>query len=460
MAFCHPFDDPAVVAGQGTLGLELVGGRPRLACVVVPLGGGGLASGMAIAVKSAAARRAGDRRAGRSVRSVRRAARHRPGRSLTLADGIAVKRPGELTGPLVERWVDDVVTVDEDAIADAMVLLMDRAKLYVEGAGAVGVAAVQRGRRRAARHRHHVHRAVRGQRRPRRRAGSDPPSRDRRRPPSRRLRRRSTTAPAAWSGCSSAFAAAGANLIEVDHQREGVDLHVRETGVHATFEVREPRPRPGRRRRRARRRLRRIHRVDTRLELRTHASTYWSVGCVRCPMTTLLRELEPTVETLLERHLDTHEGVVPPRAGALRAVDATSTRRVVRADADLGGASIDDAVRSSLVVNLLTEDNLPYYFRTIERMFGADGAWGAWVRRWTAEEGRHSMAIYGYLMVTRAVDPVALERARMAQVSGGVAPEPGVARRRDRLRRAAGTGHAHRPPQHGLGDRRSRRLRR
>ena len=71
-------------------------------------------------------------------------------------------------------------------------------------------------------------------------------------------------------------------------------------------------------------------------------------------------------------------------------------------------------MRSSLIVNLLTEDNLPYYFRTIEREFGDDGPWGAWSKRWTAEEGRHSMAIYGYLMVTRAVDPVALERGRMA----------------------------------------------
>ena len=87
-------------------------------------------------------------------------------------------------------------------------------------------------------------------------------------------------------------------------------------------------------------------------------------------------------------------------------------------------------MRSSLIVNLLTEDNLPYYFRTIERMFGGDGAWGAWARRWTAEEGRHSMVIYGYLMVTRAVDPVALERGRMDQVSSGLVPEPDVGVRR------------------------------
>jgi acyl-[acyl-carrier-protein] desaturase len=85
---------------------------------------------------------------------------------------------------------------------------------------------------------------------------------------------------------------------------------------------------------------------------------------------------------------------------------------------------LSDAVRSSLFVNLLTEDNLPYYFRTIEAMFGRDGAWGEWNRRWTAEEGRHSIAIRDYLTVTRALDPVALERARMAQVQCGQVPEP------------------------------------
>ena len=88
------------------------------------------------------------------------------------------------------------------------------------------------------------------------------------------------------------------------------------------------------------------------------------------------------------------------------------------------GHEIGPEVRSALLVNLLTEDNLPYYFRTVEQLFGKDGAWGTWVRRWTAEEGRHSMAIYGYLMTTRAIDPVELERSRMAQVSGGETPNP------------------------------------
>ena len=75
-------------------------------------------------------------------------------------------------------------------------------------------------------------------------------------------------------------------------------------------------------------------------------------------------------------------------------------------------------------MNLLTEDNLPYYFRTIESMFGRDSAWGTWARRWTAEEGRHSIVIRDYLTVTRAIDPVHLERARMAQVECGEVPEP------------------------------------
>lgn len=139
---------------------------------------------------------------------------------------------------------------------------------------------------------------------------------------------------------------------------------------------------------------------------------------------TLLLELEPEVERLLERHLEKtkewfpHEFVPYERGREHLGAEWSPD------DADLGGAVIDDAVRSSLVVNLLTEDNLPYYFRTVERVLGADGAWGEWVRRWTAEEGRHSMAIYGYLMATRAVDPVALERDRMAQVSGGNVPSP------------------------------------
>src|SRR5687767_660170 len=84
-------------------------------------------------------------------------------------------------------------------------------------------------------------------------------------------------------------------------------------------------------------------------------------------------------------------------------------------------------VRSALFVNLLTEDNLPYYSMEIHEMFGAGGAWGEWARRWTAEEGRHSIVMRDWMTVTRAVDPVDLERGRMAQVCGGIVPHPATA---------------------------------
>jgi len=139
----------------------------------------------------------------------------------------------------------------------------------------------------------------------------------------------------------------------------------------------------------------------------------------------LLDDLDPAVERLLERHLATSKEWFPHEHVPYgRGRDPIPGEQWSVDDADLAGFELSDAVRSALLVNLLTEDNLPYYFRTVEKLFGADGAWGTWVRRWTAEEGRHSMAIYGYLMVTRAIDPHHLERCRMAQVSGGITPNP------------------------------------
>lgn len=139
----------------------------------------------------------------------------------------------------------------------------------------------------------------------------------------------------------------------------------------------------------------------------------------------LLHDLEPTVEQLLDRHLAASKEWFPHEHVPYgRGRDPIPGEQWRDSDADLAGATLTPEVRSALLVNLLTEDNLPYYFRSVERMFGPDGAWGTWVRRWTAEEGRHSMAIYGYLMVTRAIDPHELERSRMAQVSGGVTPDP------------------------------------
>ena len=236
MTFCPPFDDAAVIAGQGTLGLEVVEDVDDLATLVVPLGGGGLISGTAIAVKSLRPR---VRVIGVQAAVCAPYAGGTPadGPVVTLADGIAVKHPGELTGPIVDRWVDEVVTVDEDAIADAMVLLMDRAKLYVEGAGAVGVAALL--------------------------SAAVAPSSDGatcvvlsggnvdlgvvpslvRRHENSAGRRLSVVAriddrPGSLARLLALFADGGADLIEVQHIREGLELHVRETGVHATFAVR------------------------------------------------------------------------------------------------------------------------------------------------------------------------------------------------------------------------------
>lgn len=129
----------------------------------------------------------------------------------------------------------------------------------------------------------------------------------------------------------------------------------------------------------------------------------------------LLRELAPEAERLLERHLSRskewfpHELIPWDQAAALRPGDTWDPEQF----------PMDDAVRRALVVNLLTEDNLPYYYSAIDDHFGDDDAWGAWNRRWTAEEGRHSIVIRDYLTVTRAVDPVALERGRMHQVCYG-----------------------------------------
>jgi acyl-[acyl-carrier-protein] desaturase len=138
----------------------------------------------------------------------------------------------------------------------------------------------------------------------------------------------------------------------------------------------------------------------------------------------LKSELEPTAGRLLDRHLASAREWFPHELIPYERGRAFSPAPWTEADTDLGGATLSSGVRSALYVNLLTEDNLPYYSRDIHLLFGGDDAWGTWARRWTAEEGRHSMAIYGYLMVTRALDPVALERGRMCQVSTAQVPAP------------------------------------
>ena len=236
MNFCHPYDDPIVVAGQATLGLELIEDISDLSLVIIPLGGGGLTGGVAMALKTFNPK---IRVVGVQVRACAPYAGSPPpeGPIVTLADGIAVKSPGAFTRPLIERYVDEIVVVEEDLVADAMVLLMDRGKLYVEGGGAVGVSALMSGQVKPAQTGTTCVVLSGGNvdlgilpgliRRNETKAG-------------RRLILfvRISDRPGGLARLLTLFAETGANLVEVEHVREGVSLHVRETGVQAVLEVR------------------------------------------------------------------------------------------------------------------------------------------------------------------------------------------------------------------------------
>ncbi len=225
-AFVHPYDDADVIAGQGSVGLELAEDVADLATVVVPIGGGGLAAGTAIAVK------------GRDPRvrvvGVRAAA---AAAGLTIADGIAVKRPGALTQPLLDEWLDDIVSVGEDEIAEAMFLCLERAKLVVEGAGAAAVAALLSGRAEAAGTGTTVAILSGGN------VDAGLLASVARRHESLLGRRlvvltRVPDRPGNLAALLETVAATGANLVEVSHMREGIDLHVRETAVQLILETR------------------------------------------------------------------------------------------------------------------------------------------------------------------------------------------------------------------------------
>ena len=241
MQFIHPFDDPDVISGQGGVGLELLRQVPDLARVVVPVGGGGLISGIAVAIRSqrpeveiigvqveacapfAASLAAGEPVAVESVR--------------TIADGIAVKRPGEITLRLIDALVKELVVVSEDQVAEAMVFLMERSKLVVEGAGAVGVAALLADKlpgpvagttvlvlsggnvgagllaEVARRHETQAHRRL-------------------------VLSVRIPDLPGTLAALLAMVGRTGANLVDVQHIREGLDLHIQETAVQLVLETR------------------------------------------------------------------------------------------------------------------------------------------------------------------------------------------------------------------------------
>jgi threonine dehydratase len=237
--FVHPFDDLDVLKGQAGVGLELCEQVSDLAKVIVPVGGGGLASGIAMAIRSlrpeveivgvqadACAPYADLMHGGQPRIPV-----------ATIADGIAIKRPGELTRPLVERLLDDMVTVSDDQIAEAMMLLLERSKLLAEGAGAAATAAL-----------------VVGATAPASRGatvviisggnvdlgvlagliGRHETVADRR----LRLATRVPDRSGGLAGLLAAVAASGASVREVLHVREGIELHVSETGIELLLETR------------------------------------------------------------------------------------------------------------------------------------------------------------------------------------------------------------------------------
>ncbi len=241
LLFVHPFDDLEVIAGQAGVGIELTAQVEDVRRVIVPVGGGGLASGMAMAIKlhSPGVEVIGVQAAGCSpvADSLREGHVVELDSARTIADGIAVKRPGEVTLPLLERWLDGMVTVDDDAIVDAMVLLAERAKLVTEGAGAASAAALLSGV---------VEPAAEGATVPVLSGGNVDPRilaaainrheiREHRRV---RISTRVDDHPGGLADLLRAVAESGANIIEVSHVRDRADIDLSQTSVSLLLETR------------------------------------------------------------------------------------------------------------------------------------------------------------------------------------------------------------------------------
>ena len=226
--FVHPYEDAYVIAGQGTIGLELLEQVPDPGTVVIPIGGGGLASGIALALRAV--------RPGVRIVGVQAAGTLPDGPGFTIADGVAVKKPGELTSSILDRVLDDVVSVTDEEITESIVLLLERTKLVVEGAGAVSVAAI-------------LHDKVGGE-------GSAVPVLSGGNIDAtllisvmRRglavagrflvLRTRVPDRPGELATLLTLLANDRVNVVEVEHQRETADLPVGETGVGLTLLTRD-----------------------------------------------------------------------------------------------------------------------------------------------------------------------------------------------------------------------------
>ncbi len=246
--FVSAFDDELVIAGQGTLGLELAEQVPDAEVVVVPCGGGGLLAGSAIALKALipGVRMIGVQADGCAPMLASRGAgtiqtAHRAG---TIADGIAVKRPGAITFPLVQEHVDELVAVSDEEITAAIALLLERQKQLVEGAGAVGVAALLQGRVPDVEGRRVVVVLSGGNidlpliqsviRRGLTVAGRYMV-----------VRTRIPDRPGSLMRLLGLLADDRVNIIDVTHHREGVDIYVTETEVELTLETRDAAHRRG-----------------------------------------------------------------------------------------------------------------------------------------------------------------------------------------------------------------------
>ena len=243
LLFVHPFDDPDVITGQAGVGIELAEQVPDLRRVVVPVGGGGLASGVAMAIKQIDpdVEIIGVQAAGCATVTASLAAGEPVAvdSARTIADGIAVKRPGEVTLPLLDRWLDGMVTIDDEAIVEAMVLLAERTKLVTEGAAAISVAALMTGAVEPAaegataailsggnvdprllaaainRHEIHEHRRV-------------------------RISTRVADAPGGLADLLTKIADGGVNILEVTHVRDQAELDLSQTSVDLVLETRGP----------------------------------------------------------------------------------------------------------------------------------------------------------------------------------------------------------------------------
>lgn len=240
LVFVHPYDDPAIISGQGTIGLEMLAAEPALEAVVVPIGGGGLISGIAIAAKHL--------KPGIAVFGVEAAAcasmvealhgRRLPRAEVTLADGIAVERPGKLTEPVVRELVTEIFVVGEEPIERAVETLLVEARVLAEGAGAAPLAAVEAARERFAGRK--IGLVVSGGNIESRmlsslllrglvRAGR-----------LFRLRVELLDQPGALQRVARVIAEAGANIVEVHHQRLFSDVPIKSAELDLVIETRNP----------------------------------------------------------------------------------------------------------------------------------------------------------------------------------------------------------------------------